>query len=126
MERIPVRNDTAMPIYVGAHMVPPGETGLFFPDQVPPHLRPVPDVPVVEAEPVDAVAELFKGKGKAKDIIAALPELSNEQLDQLAALEQARGAEARSTVLGAISELVLQRAEDGDDTPTGGNGSDTE
>jgi hypothetical protein len=108
---IPVTNNTKMPIYVGAAMVPAGETRLFHEHEVPVHLRPAPEVAAPEAPKADPVVEL--AKLPAKEIIAGLDALTNEQLDQLAAIEQVKGDKARSTVLNHISELVLKRAEGG-------------
>lgn len=108
---IPVTNNTAMPIYVGAEMVPAGETRLFHESQVPEHLRPAAEPQPADEAPAqpDAVAEL--ADKPAKDVIAGLETLTTEQLERLGELEQAKGDKARSTVLAAVSELILKRAD---------------
>lgn len=108
MEKVPVTNNSKMPIYVGSEMIPPGETRHFDVADVPAHLRPAAAEPEAEAVVVDPVEEL-SGKS-AKDIIAAIPGLSDPQLEQLNTLEQARET-PRSTVLKAISEASLTRAD---------------
>ena len=110
--KIPVENTTAMPIYVGAHMVPPGEIRLFEAWEVPEHLRPAPAAAVEETKPPgDAIVDL--SKESAKEIIAQLDALTDDELNQLAGIEQTKGKEGRKTVLAAISELLLKRAEGG-------------
>lgn len=109
---IPVTNNTAMPIYVGAEMVPAGETRLFHEWLVPEHLKPqeaVAEAPAEEVQPPDAVAEL--SEKSAKDVIAAIEGLTDQQLERLGDLEQARGDRVRTTVLAAIAEANLKRAE---------------
>lgn len=108
MNRIPVHNNTAMPMYVGSEMVPPGETRHFEESQVPLHLRPAKAEPVAEViveDPIQALSEK-----PAKDIIAAIPGLGVEQLEKLGDIEQLR-EKPRSTVLAAISEALLTRAD---------------
>lgn len=109
---IPVTNNTAMPIYVGAEMVPAGETRLFHEWLVPEHLKPAPEAPAeaaAEDAPPDVVAEL--SEKPAKDVIAGIEALTDEQLERLGDLEQARGDKVRTTVLAAIAEANLKRAE---------------
>lgn len=127
MEKIPVTNNTAMPIYVGSNMIPPGETRHFDEADVPEHLRPAKAAPVVEAvaeDPIQALSEK-----PAKDIIAAIPELGVEALEKLGDIEQLR-EKPRSTVLAALSEALLARAEgsgEGDGEGEGtGNGTGTD
>ena len=112
MEKFPVTNNTASPIYVGADMIPAGETRHFFLDQIPEHLRPAPAAAVKE-EPKDELAEL--STGTAKDIIAALPGLTAEDLTRLEEMESARMTgdkpSARKSVLAAVQEEQLRRAE---------------
>ncbi len=116
----PVTNNTKMPIYVGADMIPPGETRHFYPSQVPEHLRPVKATePAPKAR--DELAEL--SEKAANDIIAAIPGLSDENLTRLEDLEHARMVKnspaARKTILSAISEETLDRA---DRVASGGGG----
>lgn len=107
--RIPVHNNTAMPMYVGANMVPPGETRDFEEHQVPPHLRPAP----AAAEPEKAApstAEALQTE-KADRIAKAIATLTDEQLVELEALEQS-AEKPRKTVLEAIAAEALNRAGD--------------
>lgn len=163
MKRIMVHNPTGCPIYVGASMVPAGESRDFPEDQVPEHLRPQETVVTPEpeggllataileaaekslaggeyhgredyvvtgisghfkADPemvrtmlreaiagLQADAELAQAEKlgelvakPAKEVIAALPGLSNEDLGKLEKLD------TRKTVLEAISALMLERA----------------
>lgn len=112
-EKIPVTNDTKMPIYVAGLMIPAGETRHFDLDQVPPHLRPQPAAPA-PAAPADPLAELLKRK--VVDVVSAIPALSDDDLQRLGDLEQT-GA-ARKTLLGALAEELLKRA----DSRAGGEG----
>ncbi|HQS59974.1 MAG: hypothetical protein B7Y56_03455 [Gallionellales bacterium 35-53-114] len=104
-KRIPVTNNGAMMLYVGANMVPPGETRDFPESQVPHHLRPAP-VEVKEETPADPLASLLDGN--VPSVVAALPELSVEQLEKLGEMEQAGGK--RKGVLNALAEALLTRA----------------
>lgn len=104
-KRIPVTNNTAMNLYVGSNIVPPGETRDFFESQVPHHLRPAQEEAEVKA-PADPLAELLDGN--VASVVAALPELSTEQLEKLGDMEQAGGK--RKGVLGALAEALLNRA----------------
>ena len=105
--KIPVSNNSAMPIYVGAAMVPPGETRHFDEQDVPHHLRPAPvEAAKVEA-PADPLAELLKGNVAA--VVAALPDLADADVERLGELEQA--GQARKGVLSAVAEALLVRAE---------------
>lgn len=107
-KRITVHNSTAMPIYVGSSMVPAGETRDFPESSVPPHLRPAADeAPAVEDAVTDPVADLqMMG---LKDILPALADLSDDDLAQLEAIEQAQDA-PRKTLTSAIAEEKLKRA----------------
>lgn len=106
--KIPVHNPGAMAIYVAGLMIPPGETRHFDADLVPLHLRPAPAEPEPET-PVDALADLVGGT--VKEVSAAVPGLSDEDLARLGDLEQAKGDSARKGVLSAIAEETLKRAE---------------
>jgi hypothetical protein len=106
--KIPVHNPGAMAMYVAGLMIPPGETRHFDEDLVPLHLRPAPVEPEPEA-PVDALADLVTGT--VKEVSAAVPGLSDEDLSRLGELEQAKGDAARKGVLSAIAEETLKRAD---------------
>ena len=109
--KVPVTNNKAAPIYVGAYMIPAGETRHFEEEDVPPHLRPQPVVQPVVEEPKDPLALL--AARPVKEIQAALPELKLEELERLGELEQLKGEAGRKTLLSAIAEELLKRAESG-------------
>ncbi len=116
--KIPVTNTTAMPIYVGATMIPPGEIRHFDESDVPHHLRPAPVAPQAP-EPAPDPLQVLVNEKTADEAIAALPGLSIEDLERLGELEQARVLKdkpaPRKSVLSAISDTLLERAaaEDG-------------
>ena len=105
--KIPVSNTSAMPIYVGAAMIPPGETRHFDEQDVPHHLRPAPVAEAAPQAPADPLAELLKGNVAA--VVAALPDLTDADVERLGELEQA--GQARKGVLSAVAEELLVRAE---------------
>lgn len=106
--RIPVTNTTGVPIYVGAAMIPAGETRHFEEADIPAHLRPK-AVEAAAEPPKDALLDL-SGK-PAKEILSAIPDLSDEDLKRLGQLEADKGEKARKTVAAAIQEETLKRAE---------------
>jgi hypothetical protein len=108
-QKIPVTNHGAMPLYVAGLMIPPGETRHFDADLVPLHLRPPAPEPEVDETQYDPLAELIEGN--VKEVAAAIPGLSDDDLARLGELEQARGDHARKGVLSAIAEETLNRAE---------------
>jgi hypothetical protein len=105
LNKIPVKNNTDMPMYVGASMVLPGETRHFEAHEVPSHLKPQAEE-VQPEEQLDPLVELIASS--VKDVAAQLPALSIEQIKTLGDLERA-GA-ARKTLLLAIAEELLRRA----------------
>lgn len=129
---IPIHNDSPNPIYVGTAMVAPGDTRVFAESDVPPHQRPevaqVDDINVVEspAPVVDAGSEVsLTGEGDKAEpdndaalhallegsvasVNKQLGELSDADLERLGDLEQL--GQRRVTLLSAIAELQLQRA----------------
>jgi len=106
-ERIPVANNTAMPIYVAGLMIPPGEIRHFALHQVPDYLRPASDEPAPEPEAVDTLADL--AARSVKDIVAALPELADTDLVRLLELDEADGT-PRKTLHEAVAAEQLRRA----------------
>lgn len=107
--RIPVTNNTAMPMYVGSNMVPPGETRDFPESQVPAHLRPAAEPVAEDLKPSeDPVAAL--AAGTVKDAVEQIPGLSLADLERLGELEQL--GKARASLLSAISDALLSRAQD--------------
>lgn len=130
-KQIPIHNDSANPIYVGTAMVAPGDTRVFNEADVPPHQRPdaqVDDIDVVESPaPVvvagSDVALAGEGSGGHADndamlhallegsvasVNKQLGELSDADLERLGDLEQL--GQRRITLLSAIAEAQLQRA----------------
>lgn len=105
--KIPVHNPGAMPMYVAGLMIPSDETRHFDADLVPLHLRPAAPEPEAEAAP-DPLAVLLAHS--VKDLKPLLPELDDATLDALGSAEQAAET-PRSTLLGAIAEEQLTRAE---------------
>lgn len=109
MSRIPVTNNTAMPIYVGANMVPPGETRDFEDWQVPEHLKPAPAAPEpVAEEAAPSSMEVLRAEPVDK-ILREFDEITDEQLDELEALEMA-DEKPRKSLIEAIDKLRLERA----------------
>ncbi|SFW39528.1 hypothetical protein [Nitrosovibrio sp. Nv17] len=109
--RVPVHNSGKLPIYVGACIVLPGETRHFDERDVPAQFLPPPPEPESIENSVpspDPLAELLQGK--VPEIVAALPALSQADLDQLGQLEQLSAA-PRKGVLSAVAEEILKRAE---------------
>lgn len=117
--RIPVTNNTAMPIYVGSAMIPAGETRDFEENDVPLHLRPAPVLVAASDPSPEELAATAKAKREAeiaeiraksvKDAREHFSALSDEDLAMLEALEQAED-DPRKTLLEAITEEQLQRA----------------
>lgn len=111
-KRIPVSNNTQMPIYVGSNMVPPGETRDFPESQVPPHLRPVAQVAETAPAPGNDGDPLLELLDKPiKEITPLLAALTDDELTRLEAAENA--GKTRSTLIAAIAEEKLQRAAGG-------------
>lgn len=101
-----VSNNTASPIFVGGLMIPPGDGRDV--DEI--YLEPEDQQQetLAETDPHAALRELQKKS--VKDITAQLPELSDEDLITLEAIEGEDG-KSRSTLLAAIAEVQLQRAQ---------------
>jgi hypothetical protein len=104
--RIPVENNTAMPIYVGSNMIPPGETRDLPISQVPPHLRPPEPAAVEEVATSDPLTELLSHN--VKTVVDSLDSMSIGDIEKLGEMEQA--GSARKTVLSAIAEKLLSAA----------------
>ncbi|SEO63639.1 hypothetical protein [Nitrosovibrio sp. Nv6] len=109
--KVPVHNNTGMPIYVGSAMILPGETRHFDKHDVPDNLRPkkVAAAEVDEATPPgNPLVELLQHK--VEDVKATLPTLADGELELLGELEQL-GGNPRKGVLSAVAEEILKRAE---------------
>jgi len=114
MSQIPVHNNTKMPIYVGASMVPPGETRHFPEHQVPAHLRPA---LAKKAAPAAAPAVTDILDKTIKEIVPLLSTYSDEDLQILKAAEQA--GKTRDGIMKAIAEEELRRADARVENPGG-------
>lgn len=117
---VPITNNTKRAKFVGGRLIPPGQTRLFNPGEAPgpqPTNGPVStkanrgtapakpkEPPKIGKTPEDLVANT------AKDIIAAVPELSDADLQALEQLEEGLGKKARKSVLEAIQSEQLERA----------------
>lgn len=108
MEKIPVHNPNAMAMYVHGTMIPPGETRHFGKVDLPPQYWPQAEEEAPQdAGQTDAVAALCD-LSVAK-LVAALPGLTDADLERLGDIEQAKGDNARKTALSAIAEELLKR-----------------
>lgn len=107
--KYPISNNGKSTIYVGSSAVLPGENRHFELAEIPLHLRPAQEP--AEAEPETEVRfDIAKLQAlSAKDLLAQLPDLSTEQLEQLEVAEQA-DEKPRKGVLAAISESLIARA----------------
>lgn len=116
MEKIPVHNNTAMPIYVGGAMIPPGETRHFNADQVPPEYRPAKveeaqaDEPGKEIAPEEGVKLILAGT--VDTVKATLADLSDATLALLKDAEEA--GKNRSSLLEAVDAELLKRQAGGE------------
>lgn len=107
MNKIAVSNDGESPKFVGGRMIPPGETLLFEAHELPPEYRE--DAPETAADDeADPLAELIK-LSIAK-LALGLPDLSDDELLRLEALEQAKET-PRQGALAKILQERLRRAE---------------
>ena len=103
-----VVNNTNMPIYVGASMIPPGETREFEEADIPAHLRPKDNKPAAQpAAAADPVAKLQAET--VKEIKAALPNLDDASLARLKDIEEASET-PRASLLEMIGQEQLFRA----------------
>jgi len=107
-KRISVSNNTAMPIYVGSNMVPPGETRDFPESQVPPHLRPADtDAPAVTGHAPRLALLLDES---VSGVLAKLPELSDADIAALIEMEES--GQARKTLLPELNKALAERSLD--------------
>lgn len=108
-KRIPVHNNTAMPLYVGGNIVPPGETRDFPESQVPPHLRPAPaDEPKPGNDHAAKLAVLLDGS--VGDVIEQFSVMTDADLATLIELEE--GGKTRKTLIAALNDELSDRALD--------------
>lgn len=104
-KRIDVTNNTANIIYAGSYMIPPGETRPIPESQVPPHLRPVEEVPAAEPQ-TDQLAALLGAS--VNDVVAKFGDLPDADLARLIELETA--GKARKTLIEALDAELTDRA----------------
>lgn len=110
--KVAITNTGKNTLYVGTASIPPGETRHVDPAYLPVHMRPKLPKPAAPL-PADPLNELLAGG--VKNIIAAIPGLSINDLERLGELEQKKGDGARKTLLSAIGEALLERASATDD-----------
>lgn len=104
---ISITNNGDSPRYVLGRMIPPGETITFTEEETPPELRPEAETaaPEVQDDPLLAWSALPIGK-----LELGLPDLSDDDLTRLEALEQAKD-KPRAGALAVIVAERLRRAE---------------
>lgn len=106
MTKVPVKNTTHMPIYVGSSMVPPGEIRHFPEHQVPDHLRPRAEKVVADEAPTAITAILDKN---IPEITPLLEGLTDDELAEIKAAEE--NGKTRTGLMKAIGEEELKRAD---------------
>lgn len=105
-----VQNDTTAPIFIGGCMIAPGDGREVDEMHLPPAAgdgdgaAALPD----QADPDASLKDMLTGSVKA--LVATLPDASDETLAGLARLEN-EAEKPRSTLLAAIAELQLTRAQ---------------
>lgn len=116
---ISVTNEGSSPRFVMGMMIPPGETRVFEEAEAPPELRPgaAPVAAVAGDDPLLAVAALSISK-----LEVGLPVLSDEELQRLEAIEQAKDKPRQ----GALAAIVAERLRRAEVTAPGGLGESTE
>lgn len=119
MDKIPITNDSAMPIYVHGVMIPPGETRHFNASDVQAQFRPQP-TPEEQSEPANPLLELLQGK--VADITALLGGMSEEEIGDIETLENA-AKNPRKSLLEAIGAERLKRAQTTTEGPGTGDGA---
>lgn len=99
---VSITNDGDSPRYVGGRMIPPGETVVFEEDEAPPEFR-----PAAEEEAVPAADDQLAARSalSVRQLAEGLPEVSDEALDHLEALEKAKDKPRA----GALAEIVAER-----------------
>lgn len=124
--KIPVTNSTAGTIWVGGQMIPPGETRHFEEHQVPRHFRPAPKKPKSEENAGEDPAAIRTREltqvlnANVTAVRDYLPKLSDADIEELAALEEA--GKQRKGVLEALAEEALNRASKKDGESGEGDG----
>lgn len=106
--KTPVYNPGPNTMYIAGRAIIAGETRLFDADQVPLHLHPgyTPVAPPDPPPPVWSPHELLQQPVKV--VIAAIPTLTVEQLEQIEAAEAA--GQQRKTLLTEVTAALLAAA----------------
>jgi hypothetical protein len=110
--QVPYTNEIGRPVHVDGKRILPGETRTVDARSVP---RGEPETAAPVEETGGSVLDLLDAT--AAVILDALPELSDEQLQQLVDAEQA--GKTRKTVIEGIAEEQLRRASTDDDSGAG-------
>lgn len=105
--RIPVHNPSAMPIYVGAAMILPGETRHFDEQDVPTHLRPA--AAAVESASADDPLLALLGDS-IKSVLPQLDDLPDADIARLLVLES--DGQNRKTLVEALHKALDERVID--------------
>ena len=109
-QQIAVTNNSQQPIYRYGSMIAPNETQLFEKPNAPaPVTSGVSNPDAVVIPQVEGMAALLLES--VKTIEAELPLLSDEDLQQLEQLEEAKGEDHRTTLLKAINKEQVERAD---------------
>jgi hypothetical protein len=90
---------------------------------VPPEFRPAPAEAAGQPEPEDHLLKLFGEKLSV--LLPILKDLADAELERLGELEQAKGEAARKTLLAAIAEETLRRADAAAAAQAGGEGGES-
>lgn len=106
MKRIPYTNTTATAAYVAGVLIPPGETRMVDALQVSGPADPAEETPA-PAQATDSILDLLDRS--VKDITAALPEISDDDLARLETAEQ--DGKTRKGVLEALAAERIRRAQ---------------
>lgn len=119
--KVPVTNNTKMPMWVGSSMIPPGETRHFEAHHVPQHLRPKSAVKAKPEAPAPITTVLDK---TIPEIVALMPTWSDEDLDAIKQAEQA--GKTRAGLMKSIAEEELRRADAKVENPGAGDTGETD
>lgn len=106
MKTVPYTNNTENTVHIGSATIPAGETRDVDPSLLP-DFKPEKEEGEVELPP-DHLTDLLAGN--VGDAVKALPDLSDEDLQELAAKEAA--GKARKSLAEAIAAETLRRADE--------------
>jgi hypothetical protein len=115
MSDVPIKNTGQTMMFVAGKAIPPGETLLFAPGELPPHLKPAPAMAAAPVQPADAILALLDQK--VSDVVAAIKERDEQGNpvltdDQVLRMKQAEeNGKTRKSLMKALDEEWLARAE---------------